>query len=304
MKVLYTSDTHVHPAHFRRLLHAAEATRPDMIIIGGDINPNWKKGIVGSIEPHRSWIRDKMLPAILAFRNAYPGTLILLDLGNDDIVAARELLEPHDGNEFHLLHRRLVKTNADVVVVGYMNVNPTPFAIKDWEKPDCRDASGLMAPDVARSGYSTASGIAEAIEMDLSCGTIEDDLEELSRSMGEDFSGGHAFAFVSHAPPRDTALDMTHHGFHVGSLAVKRFLENWGAEGRVVVSLHGHIHESPWQSGRVWDRVGGIPCFNIGQTSGHLRSLLFDTASPLESARLVVVVPTGEVLLKEKDVWF
>ncbi|NLI81220.1 MAG: hypothetical protein GX443_05970 [Deltaproteobacteria bacterium] len=305
MKILYSSDTHVHPAHFQKLLTAAHSLKPAAIIVGGDINPDWKRGgIAHSIEPHRSWIRDRLLPAVADFRRTHPETQILLDLGNDDIAAARELLIPHDGKELHLLHRRVVPVGEEFAVAGYMTVNPTPFAIKDWEKPDCHERPGLKDAGVSRTGYCTRSGAPAPVELDFSSGTMEEDLEALARSIAENVPLHRKLVFVSHAPPRDTALDLTQHGLHVGSLAVRRFLESRGKECRIAVSLHGHIHESPWQSGSVWEAVAGIPCFNVGQTNRHLRALFFSSEDPLESARLIVVEPSGEVGVRDRGVWF
>jgi Icc-related predicted phosphoesterase len=303
MKILYASDTHVHPAHFSRLLHAGEELLPDAIIVGGDVNPNWRGDIGASIEPHRTWIRERLLPRLRAFREARPAIPVLLDLGNDDIAAPRNLLEDLDGRDLHLLHGRVVRIGPQVAVAGYMTVNPTPFAIKDWEKPDCRDRPGLTDPGVARSGSVTRSGFPESFELALSSGTMEEDLESLSDSMRDPGFEGCGFVFVCHAPPRDSLLDLTGHRVHVGSLAVRRFLEKWSMDGRVLVSLHGHIHESPWESGSVRDTVGNVPCFNIGQKRQGLRALLFETETPVASARLVTVESSGELTVMEEGVW-
>lgn len=302
MKILYASDTHVHPAHFSRLLYAAEELQPDAVIVGGDINPAWRGDVAVSIEPHRTWIRERLLPRLQAFRRGNPSVPVLLDLGNDDIAASRSLLEALDGKDLHLLHGRVVRLGPRLAVAGYMVVNPTPFAVKDREKRDCRDRPGLADPGVVALGIVTRSGFAEPVHLDLSAGFMEDDLESLSESMRHLKFEGCRFVFVCHAPPRDTFLDLTGHGNHVGSLAVRRFIERWSADGRLRVSLHGHIHESPWESGRVSDTLGGVPCFNVGQKREGLRALLLDTESPVTSARLVTVAPSGELIVTEEGV--
>jgi uncharacterized protein len=303
MKVLYTSDTHVHPAHLNRLLTAAMQLRPDAVIIGGDLIPDWKGTIAASIESHRAWVHDKLLPRLHKFRAECPRTPVLLDLGNDDIAAARPLVEARDGEDLYLLHMRLIELDEGLAVVGYMNVNPTPFAIKDREKPDCGDRNGLSDPLVKRLGSRTWSGAELPVELNAADGTIEDDLEELSATMESARWSNRSLIFVSHAPPRDTALDRIGTGANVGSLAVKRFIEKWGSEGRLVASLHGHIHESPWQSGRAWQYVANVPCFNVGQQKNFLRALLMDTANVAESARAVVVEPSGLISVRGKDEW-
>lgn len=304
MKILYTSDTHVHPAHLKRLFRAAAELVPDVVIVGGDINPNWKKGIQASIEPHKIWIRDILLPEIKSFRGQYPATRVLLDLGNDDIAAARLLLQERDGIDLHLLHMQILELEENLHLIGYMNVNPTPFAIKDHEKPDCRDNDGLEVPGILKSGFVTESGAARHFEMDPSGGTIEDDFDRLTMAMNDAQRKGSRFILVSHCPPKDSFLDRTTTGGSVGSLAVRRFIERWAPEGQLLISLHGHIHESPWESGHVWQEIGGVPCFNVGQKPQHLRALLFDSQTPLDSARLVVVEGAGEVRIQQRGEWY
>ncbi len=301
MKILYASDTHVYPAHLGRLLNAAAELLPGAVIIGGDIIPDWKGSIEDSIEPHRAWVRDKLLPRLNRFRDELPHIPVLLDLGNDDIAAARGLLEERDGVDLHLLHRRVVPLGDDLVVAGYMTVNPTPFLIKDNEKPDCRDHDGLGGPGVARRGFVTYSGTTSPHVLDTAGGAIEDDLDALSELLEEDWCKNRPFLFVSHAPPRDTCLDLTGTGLHVGSLAVRRFIEHWGPTGRLLASLHGHIHESPSRSGRALQRIAGVPCFNAGQTSRVLRGLSLDTADVARSAKLVQVDASGRIVLEGLD---
>ncbi len=297
MKILFAADTHVHPGHLGRLLKAAEALLPEVVIIGGDLIPDWKGSIADSIEPHRRWVSSVLLPRLQTFHEVFPQTPVLLDLGNDDLAAARPLMEARDGMDFHLLHQRVVELTESLLIVGYMTVNPTPFAVKDAEKPDCRDHDGLSGQRVVKSGYVTASG--QALPHDLTPwqGTIEDDLDALSALLENPLLHDRAFIFVSHAPPRQTALDQMATGFHVGSLAVRRFIERWGATGRLLVSLHGHVHEAPWMSGRIGDEVGGVPVFNAGQHSQQFRALLLNTNAVSQSARLVTVTRTGEVNL-------
>jgi uncharacterized protein len=61
--------------------------------------------------------------------------------------------------------------------------------------------------------------------------------------------------FVTHTPPRSTALDRTYRGMHVGSRAVRSFV----ARTRPGLVLCGHIHEA-------WGAItlDGVPCVNAG----------------------------------------
>jgi len=303
MKILFSSDTHVYPSFMARLLKAAEQLRPDAVIFGGDLIPDWRDSIRTSIEPHRTWVREQMLPLLREFHGKHDKIKLLLDFGNDDLAAAYDLARERDGEDFHLLHMRVVALSDSLAVVGYMNVNPTPFLIKDREKPDCRDHTGLSAQGVAVKGFVTAAGEQVPHVLDAGAGTLEDDLDVLSRTLTEQAWNQHAFIFVSHAPPKDTLLDYTSSKVHVGSLAVRRFIERWAATGRLVATLHGHIHESPWMTGGVWQEIDGAPCFNVGQGEKKLRALWFDTERVRESARLVLVDRGGTVSLMEPGQW-
>jgi Icc-related predicted phosphoesterase len=65
---------------------------------------------------------------------------------------------------------------------------------------------------------------------------------------------------VSHSPPMDTSCDRLENGVHVGSRAVRKFIE----EVRPALCLCGHIHES-----RGIDHIGGTAVINPGtMTSG------------------------------------
>lgn len=304
MQILYTSDTHVYPPYFERLLAAAQKIHPHAVIVGGDIVPDWKGGIQASIKPHKAWVSDRLLPLLRDFRVASDNLPVLVDLGNDDIAAARFLLEEQDGHDLHLLHMSVVKLSHRLAVVGYMKVNPTPFRIKDGEKADCRDHSGLSESGVTAKGSVTFTGTETPHVIDPAHGTIEDDLDELSKVLESNTWQDYSFLFVSHAPPKNTDLDRTSAGHNVGSLAVKRFIEKWAATDRLVATLHGHIHESPWQTGRVWQYIEGVPCFNVGQRVKTLRALLFDTEDVTQSARLVSIESAGELTVMDKDEWF
>lgn len=303
MKVLYTSDTHVHPAHLDRLLKAATQLAPDAVIIGGDLIPDWKGSVADSIAPHRSWVQNKLLPSLRNFHETCPQTRLLLDFGNDDIAAARSFMTEEDGKSFDLLHMRVVRLEGNLAVAGYVIVNPTPFLLKDYEKPDTLALAGLAAPGVAVSGQKTVSGVPMPHQLSLADGTIEGDLEELSEILASAQWRDCRFLFVSHCPPKDTALDLTHGNINVGSLAVRHFIERWGPTGRLLASLHGHIHESPWKSGKAWQHIADVPCFNVGQQPKILRALILDTEDVLASAKVVQVGSSGPAVVSARGHW-
>lgn len=63
------------------------------------------------------------------------------------------------------------------------------------------------------------------------------------------------FVFLVHQPPKNTALDKTITGAHVGSLAVRNFIVSQNP----IITCCGHIHEN-----RGVDSLEGIPMVNPG----------------------------------------
>lgn len=287
-RILYTSDTHVDLDHLDRVLVGAGELGVDTVIIGGDIVPVWEWSMSASIKPQKEWIREVLFPRLEIFNRKFPAISLFLDFGNDDIIANRPLLQERDGKCFTLIHRQVAAIDSDLGVVGYMSVPPTPFKIKDWEKVDCADRTGLDG-DIRRSGSKTDTGKERAYKLKLSHGTMEDDLGQLIEFLETSPWQEKPFLFISHCPPLDTAMDCLFDGRHVGSLAIRRFIEHWGPSGRLLACFHGHIHESPWVSGRVCDRIAGVPCFNVGQKAGKLRALFFDSTDIENSTHVVIV---------------
>ena len=295
MKILYTTDIHADPRHLDAALAAALAENVDAVLIGGDIIPHhlpqW--AYLGTLAAQRQYIAQDMIPAFAAFREKRP-VPVYLDLGNDDWVSGRELMIPHDGTLFHLLHMRRHRLDAarGIDLIGYMCVPPTPFGRKDWEKPDAPDWPHPPENIVRLDGYRSDTGILAPYTIDpAAADTIAADLERLSAQVRG------PFLFVSHSPPYGTSLDVIESGLQVGSLSIRRFIERWAASGLLLASLHGHIHESPHRSGRVADRIGGALCINPGQENGpgaRLRYVLIEIASDPAGAPVVRMLQAPE----------
>ena len=85
--------------------------------------------------------------------------------------------------------------------------------------------------------------------------------EEIARRIRSGWNAvGHARikVFVPHTPPYGTKLDIVHTGIHVGSTAVRNFIEGYKPE----VVVCGHIHEA-----RGVDSIGESCIVNCGTAS-------------------------------------
>ena len=78
--------------------------------------------------------------------------------------------------------------------------------------------------------------------------------------------------YIFHAPPAGTNLDMIFNGAHIGSGAVREFIEKW----QPPLTLHGHIHESRLVSGSISDRIGRTWSLNPGDSKETLNAVLIE----------------------------
>jgi hypothetical protein len=84
--------------------------------------------------------------------------------------------------------------------------------------------------------------------------------------------------FVPHASPKDTALDRTHSGRHVGSSAVRDFIRRRKPDATIC----GHIHEA-----RGIDRIDGMPVVNCGPAGkGYYVVMTIEETIELENRSL------------------
>ncbi|MBW1903419.1 MAG: metallophosphoesterase [Deltaproteobacteria bacterium] len=277
MKILYTSDIHASSTHLSSMFSVAEAEEADCIVIGGDIIPHNLPDLAdtGPLEAQAIYLEDVFIPAIRDFR-LKRNIPVYLDLGNDDFMCNRPILEEYDGALLNLLHFKKAGLTHDIDIIGYMNVPPTPFTRKDLEKPDSPGQPFAPGNDIVLEGYTTKSGILEETVVDVASeDTIERDLARLSENIDR------PFIFVAHSPPYNTPLDVLYNKVHAGSVGISNFIKKWAAKGLLIASFHGHIHESPARSGSIIAEMEGVLCINPGQGSGvgaKFRYVIFELA--------------------------
>lgn len=271
IRILYTSDVHTNAEHIKEFLSIASKADVNYLIINGDITPKnifmQHNNLNVILRKQEVYLKHDLVLLLKEFREKNPKKEILLDLGNDDFKFNRYFLEIQEGYLLHLLHMRVYELTPEIGLVGYMSVPPTPFGIKDWEKTDIR---GCFPASSRLSGFVSVNGaIKDNYVININSeDTIENDLKILSEQITT------PFIFVAHAPPMSTNLDMISPHFHVGSSAIRNFITQWSDKGKLVISLHGHIHESPVISGTILHEINNTLCVNIGQTDTELNYLL------------------------------
>jgi Icc-related predicted phosphoesterase len=191
----------------------------------------------------------------------------MLLMGNDDWSANADCLDQHEGALWTVLHGRAAEVDG-VRVAGLSWVPITPFAIKDWERWE----DGAEESPARLDGWVSVARGLEPCRFDPArrTPTIAAALEELV-ALGP---AGETL-FVLHSPPRGTRCDMIGALTHVGSRAIRAFIERH----QPPLVLSGHIHESPRVSGSYRDTIGRTTAINPGQFgTSRLCGVWFDPA--------------------------
>jgi Icc-related predicted phosphoesterase len=277
-RCLFVSDLHGRAGRYEALLGAIEAERPDAVFLGGDLLPSGglTRGggdfLLDWLEPRLSGLRERL-------GAAYPRVLAIF--GNDDPRTEEESLAEVErrGLAEHAHQRR--REVAGFPVYGYACVPPTPFTLKDWERYDVSRFvdPGCVSPE---EGYRSVP----VPEGEAKWGTIAGDLEAL---VGRNDVSRAVFLF--HSPPHQTALDRAaldgiavDHApldVHVGSIAIRRFIE----ARQPLLTLHGHIHESARLTGSWRERIGRTVCLSAAHDGPELALVRIDLEQPETATR-------------------
>lgn len=270
----FTSDLHGQGALYEQLVALAAAHRPAALVLGGDLAPH--AGGEDGVRRQRLFLEGFFVEFARRAREAAPGLELLVLPGNDDWAANLDVLEAFDGTLWRSLHDRAVEVGG-TRVAGSAWVPITPFAIKDWER---WEDGGPESP-VRLDGWTSRSGRLEPVRLDPERRepTIATALEGLASRAGA------GAIYVLHSPPRDTACDRAAVRAHVGSRAIRAFVERV----QPPLVLCGHIHESPRVSGAWRDVLGSTVVVNPGQFgTARLCGVWFDPARPAATLRHTV----------------
>lgn len=263
--VVYSADLHGNEAQYEKLVDFAKSISANSLIIGGDIAPK-RGGREHFISMQRTFLSERLPHILLSFKKALPDSQIYLMMGNDDCACNLDVLEGYDKELFHLIHERRLNLTSDFNIVGYSFVPITPFMLKDWEKFDLGEVPRTLVSKYAKrkswnyclEGFRGALQgwnkfhFTETMERENS---IQKDLKKKVFIKEPEKT-----VYVIHTPPDDTHLDQRYDGSHVGSMAVRLFIE----EHQPYLTLHGHIHETVAVSGDFKDIIGTSMSLSAG----------------------------------------
>lgn len=283
---VFVSDLHGDESRCVKLFDYLQTEKPGVLFIGGDILPSGF-GVTQPIKgDDTEFLAGYFLEELQKLRESLSSRCpqVFVILGNDDPAIFEEDVQlgvkrglwQYVHNSRRRFHNHLV--------YGYSFIPPSPFQLKDWEKYDVSrfvDPGSVSPEDGIRSR--------ESGDGNRRFETIDRDINEL---IGDDDLSNAVFLF--HAPPYETNLDRAaldgksiDHAqldVHVGSIAIKRFIE----QKQPLLTLHGHIHESSRLTGSWRDRIGRTHMFTAAHDGSELAIVRFDLGDLDAATRLLL----------------
>ncbi len=269
MRICFTTDFHGRENLYEEAAGLVATAKPDLLILGGDMLPDGDMSDPGPVQVEftRGWLAEWLR----TLRDDCPFCQVAMIFGNHDWLCSTRILEDFDEQGLvTVLRPDRAFTFDDWSILGYSFSPPSPFFAKDYERLDFADTE----PPLAGGGRwdLLAEKVVEAPTPTYfkNQPSIDEDLSKVPVPEGR-------WIFVSHSPPHHSHLDRLITGQPVGSRAVRKFLE----EQQPDVSLHGHLHDSPYVSGQVYEKIGRTVAINPGAGSSTLAAVVFDPADPV-----------------------
>ena len=266
MKIIATSDVHQMASKWKASAKLCQDVKPDIFLVAGDIFPK-----NDGIRPQVLWI-NKLKKYAQQIKDA--GVKLVLMLGNDD----NQLLIPDmiqgdkDGLWYYVADKVIHIDGYDFV--GMPWVPDYPFGYKYWCKGEFDNKLRIDPKQICKplliddnnkfvkiKGYKQY--LTDKGSIDAALNSLASQVKDMNKSI-----------WLIHAPPSSYDLDVCAGGDRVGSNAVLKFI----IDHQPLLTIHGHIHESPiysdvWkaQIGNTLAIQGGQVDFTLNYTTIYLK---------------------------------
>lgn len=265
MKLLYVTDLHGDKEKYRKVLELAVNSDIKLIVNGGDILPK-------QCDRHKEqplFINEFLRDYFYELKKH--GISYLAMLGNDDLLSLDDLFADvcnEFDNVYNIAGSKVVIGDYEFIGMNY--ILDHPFG--------CKDRVVTETHYIPQRQLSAVAGISNATDYDRIYNWLEysitklpqmcDILKQLPNSQNPEKT-----IYVAHMPPAGLRLgQLRYQDLDIGSVDIYDFLK----EKQPLLSLHGHIHESPdIQKGKWINQILNTTCIQTGQTELHDNELVY-----------------------------
>lgn len=256
MKILYVTDLHGDKKKYRKILDVAIEKEIKVIVNGGDMLPK-------QCDRHseQSFFINGFLDEYFEELKKQDITYLAM-LGNDDLLAADEMFDnlcDRFENVCNIAGRKFSVNGYEFIGMNY--ILDHPFG--------CKDRVVTETHYIPQRQLSPVAGISNAVDYDRIYNWLEYSRTELPHMcdvlkklpLPDDRQKA---VYVMHMPPAGLRLgQLRYQDLDIGSVDIYEFLK----EKQSLLSLHGHIHESPdTEKGKWINQIHQTTCIQTGQT--------------------------------------
>ncbi len=265
MKILYVTDLHGDKEKYRKTLELAIEKEINVIVNGGDMLPKLGERHLEQPEFINGFLRDY-------FGELQDNNITYLTmLGNDDLLTVDALFEDVCG-EFENVHniagKKIYIDGYEIIGMNY--ILDHPFGCKDRVITEKRY--------IPQRQLSPFAGISNEYGYDRIFNWFEYSRTELPQ-MCDVLDGLPApenpqrAIYVMHMPPAGLKLgQLLYQDLDIGSADIYDFLK----VEQPLLTLHGHIHESPDTEKGTWiNQIGRTTCIQPGQTERYNSKMVY-----------------------------
>lgn len=265
MKILYVTDLHGDKNKYRKSLEIAAEKKIAVIVNGGDMLPKLGERHLDQPAFINGFLRDY-------FEELQEHNITYLTmLGNDDLLSVDGLFEQvcgGFGNVHNIAGKKVLIGGYEFI--GMNNILDHPFGCKDrvvMEKGYIPQRQLSYFAGISNEyGYDRIFNWLEysKTELPLMC----DILQELPEPENQKQT-----IYVMHMPPAGLRLgQLLYQDLDIGSADIYEFLKS----KQPLLSLHGHIHESPDTEKGTWiNQIRHTVCIQPGQTELDSKDMVY-----------------------------
>jgi len=265
MKILYVTDLHGDKNKYEKMLKIAVDENVNVIVNGGDMLPKQCDR-----RKEQSLFIKEYLQDYFARLNTH-GIKYLAMLGNDDLLSVDKSFDEvcnEFGNIYNIAQNK-VKIN-DYEFIGMNYILDHPFGCKD--RVVMEDNYIFQKQLMSQAKISNDSGFG-TIENWIEYATTQlPKMREILNKLPKPDNFIKA-VYVMHMPPAGLKLgQLSFQDMDIGSTDIYNFIK----EKQPLLTLHGHIHESPdTQTGKWINSIKKTTCINPGQTETNSDVLIY-----------------------------
>lgn len=280
MKILYVTDLHGDKNKYRKSLEIAMKQEIRVIVNGGDMLPK-----LGERHTEQPLFIKGFLSNYFSILQEHNITYLNM-LGNDDLLSVDNLFEQTCGGfaNVHNIAGKKIRID-EYEFIGMNQILDHPFG--------CKDRVVTETDYIPQRQLSFFAGISNEYGYDRIFNWLEYSKTELPlmcvilKELPEPESPKKT-VYVMHMPPAGLRLgQLLYQDLDIGSVDIYEFLK----AKQPLLSLHGHIHESPdTEKGSWMNQIGTTTCIQPGQTEFGDSSMVYaeiDLKSGVYARRIV-----------------